>query len=749
MACVGADLFYEQLRNKAKNIHAKTEQHLSGKKILEKYAAQILFFEFCDMVDILNRLLMFDTLKQMWPLLLEIVKYQEENDMEGHLEALQVVRFHAEPRALHSELVRRVALQSATWTERRRREAVPNAPTLPAVRAAVPTLGFAVYDLHGLAPILQLLSAALHQLLERADIRVHILAVRSPNLEVPLVRSLHTAFSERGCWHKVYDDKSGILPKLKEMSSKQLKKFRQILRQIGMTAMFDCIGSSAAGSEAFRGLCRPGSEARCVVDFLNSACLPWDSHCYSGIILDPTLSAAVPLEDPGADKFWNISCWQPPMTDSISGLNRDKRTVFLHGTGQIFGIHCPVDLTRISEECLEQLLDLLLDLPDSVLCYYGSPLTQVISTMNNMKHYAVKRGRAENYFKDRVDWWGHYPIGDHGQRMRDKVHVCLALGPSTGHTGVNVALCAGVPVATEQGVNGGGDISSWVPSSMLRMCGLGALAVPNGSRRAGVLVRQLYWDPRLLTLLQNILDHQAHHSIGFFNNQRTAHDFAELAKALHESTDSNPPAREFISCQPEKAYFSLDEDGKLQRTPAALLWEGNDELKHSNVLPALPGYEDLVHQAGTIVQADTDGLHGEPSWAQPAGADSADAQMLDPLPPANGADLEMEILEPMFIDLRDDTDKSPSAGDLQGVRGRAESRRCADPVDGPQVAGEVFRVATTRKCPSWWIIQTTTRGRPTPTNEVISHLLSGIIPPGGESAMSRPRIFGSKFGIRC
>ena len=447
LACVGADLFYEQLRDKAKNIQLRTEHHLSGKKILEKYAAQILFFEFCDMVDILNRLLMFDTLKQMWPLLLEIVKYQEENEMEGHLEALQVVRFHAEPRALHSELVRRVALQSATWTERRRREAYPNAPTLLAVRAAVPTLGFAFYDLHGLAPILQLLSAALHQLLERADIRVHILAVRSPNLEVPLVRSLHTAFSERGCWHKVYDDKSGILPKLKEMSSKQLKKFRQILRQIGMTAMFDCIGSSAAGSEAFRGLCRPGSEARCVVDFLNSACLPWDSHCYSGIILDPTLSAAVPLEDPGADKFWNISCWQPPMTDSISGLNRDKRTVFRHGTGQIFGIHCPVDLTRISEECLEQLLDLLLDLPDSVLCYYGLPLTQVISTMNNMKHYAVKRGRAENYFKDRVDWWGHYPIGDHGQRMRDKVHVCLALGPSTGHTGVNVALCTGVPVA--------------------------------------------------------------------------------------------------------------------------------------------------------------------------------------------------------------------------------------------------------------------------------------------------------------
>jgi hypothetical protein len=68
---------------------------------------------------------------------------------------------------------------------------------------------------------------------------------------------------------------------------------------------------------------------------------------------------------------------------------------------------------------------------------------------------------------------------------------------------------------TEQGLDGGGDISSWVPTSMLRMCWLGALAVQNCSRRAGDLVKQLYFDQGLLTLLQNILDHQAQNSIGF------------------------------------------------------------------------------------------------------------------------------------------------------------------------------------------------------------------------------------------
>ena len=711
IACLGADRFYDKLRNKAKGIQDRTAGVLSGSSNkIDLYTAQILFFEFGEIVDVLNRLLMYSTLKDMWPLLLRVVKHQEENGMEGHLGSLQVVRFHAEPRPLHSELVRLVALDSATWTkERRKRD--PKAP--PLVQNAVPTLGVALYDVHGISPILQLLSAVLHQLLSRAvtrrDIRVHILAVRRPNLKEPLVRDLHSAFSAQGCWHEVYDTKTGDLPR--DMTTlAQLNKFRRMVRQTRFTVVVDCIGSSADGSQAFRGLCLPGSEARFVVDFLNTAALPWDSYCYNGIVLDPTLSLAVPRDVPGADKFWNISCWQPPMTDSMRGLNRNQRTVFRRGTGQRFGIHTPVDLSRISRECLEQLLDLLLELPDSRLCYYGSPLTQIVSTMNNMKDYAVKHGRDENYFKDRIDWWGHLPIGDHGQRMRELVSVCFALGPATGHTGVNVALCAGVPVVTEQGLDGGGDISSWVPTSMLRMCGLGALAVPNGSRRAGDLVRQLYGDPRLLTLLQNILDHQAQNSIGFFNNERTAKDFAELAIALHESTDSNPPALEFISCQPEPAYFSLDQAWKLQRTPAALLWEGNHELNHFYVLPALLGYEEFV-------QADTD-AHGESSWAQPAGAVGADADMLlEALCPSDGADSDVEMMTAMgaecepdvrseggagavsadaemqeatIIDLTDDTDEPPSAGDLQGVRGSAESRRCADPVDGPQVAGEVL-----------------------------------------------------------
>ena len=46
------------------------------------------------------------------------------------------------------------------------------------------------------------------------------------------------------------------------------------------------------------------------------------------------------------------------------------------------------------------------------------------------------------------------------------------VGPGTGHTRVQVAFCAGVPVVTEQCLNGGGDISSWIPPSMFELAEL-------------------------------------------------------------------------------------------------------------------------------------------------------------------------------------------------------------------------------------------------------------------------------------
>ena len=635
-------------------ITKSTEDAIVGRNSVCRYDMQILFFNFCQTVDVLNRLVMYRDLERMWPLLLRILQYQEEHDLEGHLGTLQAVRFHA-PRTLHSELVRRVALLNARWSKINR-PPERNHPKL--VRGEKPTLGVALYDLHGLSPILQLLSTPLLQLLRRAetrgDLRVHILATQKPNLEVPMVRELHRAFSAAGCWHDVFDAKTGVLPT--KLTQQQLTTFRRKVRQIGITAVFDGIGSSALGSEGFCGLCIPGSEVQFIFDFLNSAVLPHNSHFYSGVILDPVLSAAVPDDDSQAtDRFCCISCWQPPVMDCIRGLNRSKRTLFREATGQKFRIHTPVDLTRISRECLEQLLELVVALPNAILCCYGAPLTQISATLLNMQSYAEQHGLDKNYFDGRVEWWGHLPMEDHGQRMRDKVHVCLALGPGTGHTGVNLALCVGVPVVTEEGLRGGGDISSWVPTSMLNMLGLGALALPYGSR-AGDLVRQLYYDGELLVSLQSILDYQATHSTGFFDNERTANDLAELVIAHHVSSDSNPPARDFISRPPQLPFYVRDQHGMLQQTAKALVMEGNDQLD-AEVLPALLDFHVLEEMDAEC----------EPSSAQSGGP-----------PPLDGADAEMVSAHAAtFLDIthvnnseggvgRAAFGEPPSAGDLLG-----------------------------------------------------------------------------------
>jgi hypothetical protein len=579
IACLGEESFYDKIKKEARTITEEITHAFEGGHSLSQSEMQDLFFNFCETVDVLNRLVMYRDLKPMWPLLLRILQYQDTHKLECHLTALQAVRFHAESSELHSELVRTVARINARCIQTNHpREGISS----NLVRRPLPTLGVALYDVHGVSPILQLLSTTLLSLLNRAktreDLSVHIIATQKPNLEEALVRDLYMRFSDAGCWHDVWDavtPKTTVLPE--QLSKGQQTKIRNTLRALGITTLFDCIGSSAQGSEAFCGLFLPGHEGHFDFDYLNSAVLPSNPRVYSAVILDPVLRAAVP-DDDATNKVCCISCWQPPVMDCIRNLNRSKRPLFREATGEKFGIHPPVNLARISPQVLESVLALLIDLPRAILYLYGAPSTQISATLRNMQSYAQRRGLDKNYFDGRVEWWGHLPMEDHGQRIRDKVHVCLAFGPSTGHTGVNLALCVGVPVVTEEGLCGGGDISSWVPTSMLRMVGLGALAVPNGSGLAGRLVKQLYHDGELLSTVQDILDNQATSSTGFFDPERTANDLAELVIAHHHSSDSDPPARDFISRHAEPPFFALDQNGMLQPTARVVMGEGEDHL---------------------------------------------------------------------------------------------------------------------------------------------------------------------------
>lgn len=272
ISCIGEDVFYETLEGKAMQVKKSTEDAIAGRESVSRNDMQLLFFDFCQTVDVLNQLVMYSVLECMWPILLSIVQYQEEHGLEGHLGTLQVVRFHAEPRPLHSELVQRVALLNARW--RKINRPPENKSRAKLVQSKKPTLAVALYDLHGISPILQLLSTPLLQLLRRAetrgDLRVHILATQRANLEVAEVSDLHRAFSAAGCWHYVVDDKTGVLPS--KLTEQQVTKFRRKVRQIGITVVLDCIGSSALGSEGFYGLCIPGSEVRFIYDFSALQC---------------------------------------------------------------------------------------------------------------------------------------------------------------------------------------------------------------------------------------------------------------------------------------------------------------------------------------------------------------------------------------------------------------------------------------------------------------------------------------------
>ncbi len=58
---------------------------------------------------------------------------------------------------------------------------------------------------------------------------------------------------------------------------------------------------------------------------------------------------------------------------------------------------------------------------------------------------ASTRGLDKNYFDGRVEWWGHLPMEEHSQRIRDKVHVSKI---SLTHQNLSILvekLCALIP----------------------------------------------------------------------------------------------------------------------------------------------------------------------------------------------------------------------------------------------------------------------------------------------------------------
>jgi hypothetical protein len=526
-----------------------------------------LLFQFCTMVDLLNSLLQYSALSRMWPLLLQVVEFQEKQKMPCALLTLQTVRFHMEDSKAHNKLVRDVARQLADETTEPGSAGSP-ADVSDLKWSSTPTIALAVHDVHGEHPIMLLTFALLKQLMDSPQIKVYIIATQKPNLECAIVKELHTAARKR--WVQL--DLLGATQAAKK------QKIRSTIQKLNITVLFDLIGPSAAGSELWRGVCRPGREAWFILLWLNEAALSWNRKSFSGAILDPWMSKAVPDDDPQVDNVYCISSWQPGM-QCIRDISRSARTPWVKNAGQNFRIHTPANLNRIAWPCLRVLLTILMHLEDTVVCFEGYPLVPMGATLRNMEAFSEQNSLSRNYFVGRLEWWARLPMDMHAKRMRDRAHVCVSFGPAEGHTGVHLALGAGVPVLTTEGSLGGGDVAAWVAAGMLFKLGLGSLVLPHGEEHKIVdLVRQLYEDGRLLNELQHVLDTHASQGTSLFSTERAARDVTDLAIQLH--SDRKTPerhARNFISCPSEEPYL-IREHGRLRRSARLIFASTNMDI---------------------------------------------------------------------------------------------------------------------------------------------------------------------------
>ena len=571
IVCKGGNAFFEERITKALQICSATTEALardSGPEAARDQKSvnklQALLSQFCKMVDQLNRLVQYRVLEKIWPLLLRVVKFQRDNKLPCNLMTNQVVRFHVQPNKLHNELVQLVAQLNAAGNM----VVAGSKSSAGQARSKKPTVAFAFNNVHGAHPIRQLTKTML-QLLDSEQLIAYIITIRPPNKNVPVIAKLHEAFSHKKRWIQL------------EAADNNSKKqaLRKKVQSLKLTLLVDCIWPSADElAQLWKGVCRPGVEAQFIFLWPNEAMLSWDHSLFSGIVLDACMRIAVPVDNPQVDNVYCVSCWQPPV-DCVEDIPRNTREPWKKNSGQKFRIHTPVDLTRISELCLEVLLKLLMELADAVVCYYGHPLPSIKATRRNMQVFAESNALDKDYFFSRVEWWGHRPTVAQGERMRNQVHVIVTFGSSSDHMGVNLALAAGVPVVTTRGSCGEGDVASWVAASMLTMMGLGALALPHGEEHQIVgLVGQFYEDGSLLMDVQSILDQHASEATSFFNTQRSAKDFMDLVTHLH-SSNRTQDERNFISCPPEQDYFEYGEDCRLQRTAKAMVREANNRLQ--------------------------------------------------------------------------------------------------------------------------------------------------------------------------
>ena len=558
--------FYEDRCAAALALAADVERILSNPKPISvdghvTIRIQTFLFTFASMIVLLSSFRQFAIVIELFQLLMAVLEFEEKYGLEASLTISQALRIHL-PMEQYKALYRKIALMSIPC-KNNDPEDMAKPVSLP-LRARVKqvqqvempkdTLAFLLFDLQD-HPLAQLMVYTIILFCRREDLNVLIYALAEPDLSCTIVKELVDEFK---------GDENGKSRWIQLDPNQNDDKLSELMKQDNVTFLVDLVGNQHGSRKGLR------FRATHAISFLNDSGLPPESarSKWTQFVVDASMLNAVDRDrDTWIHKDLSIfSSWQPPLHPSyVDGVERGSR----RKVGSTFNIFINTSLDRIPPA--EMLWTILHEIPAAVLYFCGSPEGCIPTIMIEATEFARKKNLFPDFFHSRVVFWGHLPLSEHIQRIRDIIDLAFTYGHYPGHTSTNACLTAGTPVLTVGGFYGGGGAAAWVPAGMLMMLGLAFMVMPNDEKVILSVVdaiKEFIEHPEVLRDVGELLDKHAREHTSFFDQNRTMDDLTTL---MHKLSAGEKGILDCASRKPEPQLYSRGANGKLDLESTAAL----------------------------------------------------------------------------------------------------------------------------------------------------------------------------------
>ena len=524
----------------------------------------------------LNKILLFDLVLRMAPLLERAQSLLKQHCMDSLISVSEAHRIHL-PSEMHTALVLAVASHEAQCTD---------APKgydkgTPRKRLRKPEEKLAIscllYDTKITHPIVQLLHDTLIYLLSRSlagELEIYILALQKPastGQPDTLLLQLHDAFAKQGLWRQVTPE-----------------RVRPECLDLRVDLLLDLIGGQ-------QGVLRPehrplpGVHAFCISHFLNQAWPMFNLVFYDYFIADKTMLKALPppvgtaalslrqgQAAPGGpavehEQTASISCWLPPLASFYSTGLASVPAASRNGSSDPLCVYVPMASERLDEFYIDLLLNAALAIHAIVLYFELNPIacTQQIDAM--AVEFALKNNvDPDKFLREHIKFMPYFHLPDHVRRLRQHCHCFINGGHYPGHTSHATCCAALLPGVAIEGRDGDWGSGAWVPASVNEFNGLSALNVPFGpqvemQRQVTNIIRQLADETTgIRRECVARLDKFNQEGLAFFNEKRVGDDIlAFTAKVAHGGVGpvDGISAR---TCKHAPELLEVVEDGRLR-----------------------------------------------------------------------------------------------------------------------------------------------------------------------------------------